>query len=313
MIPYELIVPSASRPKLLGACLISTLARVDQPPKTIIVHDDVVKPETADEVRAVCEAIARSRDIPLLFEQHRPPLSHGPSLHKLLARVSTEYVLYTQDDQFVERDVPVRDALALMHAHTLHQIRFNKRATMEWKSTWQKREFHFGHPNDLRCNDGAGHRITIRSAAERVARGAEPLCDRCGVPAHVVLTVADHWYFQLGLWRVSRIKPVVDWFIDQTSSFNEHAEIKTNKAMNRGIAGFNGWALSHGYELPEQECYSMDQDVRARVQRTFIWGPIGEPRFTDNLAVNPEDWRLIRPRGGTGPSDVDSQANERGT
>ena len=270
---YEIVIPSASRPKILGAALTSLLARVDVLPKRVLIHDDVVKPEYRNDVRDVAAAICQSQNIPFYFEQHEPPLSHGPSLHCLLAAAKTAYVLYSQDDLFVRRDLPIARALQTMERHSLHQIRFNKRATMEYKMSWRKKEFQFEMPD-----------------------------------APVTLTVADHWYFQTGLWRVARIKPVVDWWVMTSNAFNEHCEIKCNKSMNRDIAEFNHWALATGYELPEQAYLSSDVDVRAAVHKTFIWGPIGTDQFVENLATNPADWRLVRSRGGTGPPEVDSQA-----
>lgn len=277
MIPYEIIIPSASRPHLLSAALMSLLGRVDQSPRRVIIHDDAAFPGRGEETRQAAETITRSQLVPLVFVHDDPPLMHGPSLHWLLSQVQTEYVLYSQDDLLVVRDLPVVDALETMHRHRLHQIRFNKRPTMEYKAGWRKKEIHF-----LR----------------------DDICQ--------ILTTADHWYFQTGLWRVSRIKPVVDWWVMATGrSFAEHCEPKVNKAMNREIGEFNHWALTHGYDLPEQACYAMDPDVRASVQKTFIWGRIGEDRFVDNLGANPDDWALVRPRGGTGPARVDSQARER--
>lgn len=277
MIPYELIIPSASRPHLLGAALMSLLGRVDQMPERLIVHDDAAFPGRGEETRGVVESIAKSQLVPLVFAHDNPPLMHGLSLHWLLSHVRTEYVLYSQDDLLVVRDLPIADALDVMHRNQLHQIRFNKRPTMEYKAGWRKKTVYF-------------------PAAEQSSQA---------------LTVADHWYFQTGLWRVSRIKPVIDWWVMATGeSFKEHCEPKTNKAMNREIGEFNHWALANGYALPDQACYAMDPDVRIEVQRTFIWGKIGEDRYVDNLGANPDDWALVRPRGGTGPPRVDSQARE---
>jgi len=272
VIPYDLIVPSAARPHLLSAALMSLLGRVDQMPTRLIVHDDAAFPGRAEETRTTCESVARSQRLPLVFTHDDLPLMHGPSLHWLLSQVQTEYVLYTQDDLLIVRDLPIVAALETMHRYGLHQIRFNKRPTMEYKMFWRKKEFTFGD---------------------------------------VTLTIADHWYFQTGLWRVSRIKPVVDWWIMATgTSFREHCEPKMNKAMNREVGEFNHWALANGYELPEQAYLAMDPDTRAKVQKTFIWGPIGTDRYIDNLGDKPEDWALVRPRGGTGPARVDSQARE---
>ena len=88
--PYEIIIPSASRPPLCQACLISFLARVDAPPRRILVHDDAAFPGKGEQVRDIVAAVAGSKGIPYVFERHDPPLSHGPSLAWLLGRVETD-------------------------------------------------------------------------------------------------------------------------------------------------------------------------------------------------------------------------------
>jgi hypothetical protein len=283
VIPYELIIPCASRPHLLLSALESLLARVDQQPARILLHDDVVFPGAEARTDALVQNARDTYGIPIIFGRDNPPLGHGPTLKWLLDHVQTEYVLYSQDDLFVRRDLPIAVALATMHQHRVHQIRFNKRATMEWKGAWHKREFPFP--------------TVVGGMQQTVA---------------VVLTIADHWYFQTGLWRVARIKPVVDFWMEHfPGGFGEHAEPKLNNSMNRGVPEFN-YAVQCGhikYELPPDHATSMNPDIRAQVQRTFIWGKIGEEQYIDNLATKPEDWALLRPRGGRG-GPRDSQAHE---
>jgi hypothetical protein len=283
---YELIIPSASRPHLLGPALDSLIEHCDVPPQVLHVHDDAAFPHKRDAVLDVVRRAAETWNIAYSFEYDPEPISHGPSLQRLLDRVLTSFVLYTQDDLRVLRPLPIARALQVMQRNGLHQIRFNKRATMEYKGTWRKVERVF---RALDCPHGIG-----------LCTGS---CD-------VTLTVADHWYFQTGLWRVERIKPVVDFWMSFSGpqSFRERCEVKINNAMNREVPEFVEWADTHFYALPESTSVAMQQDVRAQIQRTFIWGPIGEEQFIENLATSPDDWALDRPRGGTGPARCDSQA-----
>lgn len=280
---YDLIVPSASRPHLLAPTLQSILTYVDLPPARLLVHDDAAFPGRQAAVVEVIAQIGKTFNLPTVVGLHDPPVRHGPALHWLLSRTDTEFVLYAQDDGRVLRSLPIRAALSVMRDHDLHQIRFNKRPTMGAKPGFVKREYQFAMP------DGS-----------------------------VTLTTADHWYFQLGLWRVARIRPIVDWWMTYSDAFNEHCEIKVNRAMNREVADING-LVEHGppdspwrqYALPATAAEAMDPDVRARVQRTFIWGPIGEDKFFQVLGTDAADWALPRPRGGHGPIGVDTQASER--
>ena len=285
---YTLIVPSASRPHLLGPALDSLLANVDEKPARLVVHDDAAFPGKQGEVRSVCERLVAVHGVPLVFQGDDPPKLHGPSLAWLLEQVHTEYFLYTQDDLQVVRPLPIATALATMHAHGLHHIRFNKRATMGWKANWQKKEYTYTLRDD--CPHGVG-----------LCTGA---CSR-----DVTLTVSDHWYFQTALGRTERLRPVTRWYMAHAhQGFGEHCEPKMNNAMNRGVPDFTTWAVANGYALPPAHAACMQQDVRAAHLRTFIYGPIGEPPYIANLATSPDDWALPRSRGGTGPARVDTQA-----
>ena len=309
MIPYNLIVPSASRPHLLRPTLYSLLENADQLPERIFVHDDAVFPGKQGEICAVLDEIFKEYKIEMPYLLDDPPISHGPALGKLLSLASsasftpTEFVLYTQDDLLTIRPIPISRALATMRYSGLHQVRFNKRATMGWKGGWPKKEYTFlskDHTSD--CLNGA----TLRKGEL-----GERSLSSCQCGALEVLTVSDHWYFQTGLWRRERIKAVVDWWLTTTGeSFREHCEPKINKAMNGEVGEFNRAAILD--TPPGGGASAMDQDVRASVQRTFIWGNIGDDRYIDNLGADPKDWALFRPRGGvTGPgSERDSQANE---
>jgi hypothetical protein len=265
MIPYELIIPSASRPHLLLRVLRSLAAYLDHPPVRVLVHDDAVFPDKQQHVEDVVRDTVEHHfgDVPVWFQADNPPLFHGPSLQRLLAAVETPYVLYSQDDHQAVRPIPVRAALAVLHAHGLNQIRFNKRDTLDKKgregAEFFKKEFSFG-----------------------------PLTICCA---------ADHWYFQTGIWRVAAIKPVVDWWAGplgaQHGHFSEHMEVKVNQV-------FNGqWRSKHPpfpSEVPELDDPTRwaEPAIRATVHKTFIWGPVGEPAYVQHLGTDPKDWALIR-------------------
>lgn len=302
MIAYELIVPSASRPHLLERALDSLLTQVDQLPNRILVHDDAAFPGRQGPVTEVLAEAGRVHGVPVVWQLQDPASGHGAALGWLLSHATTEYVLYTQDDLLAVRPLPIGRALAVMARHGLHQIRFNKRATMGWKGGWPKKEYAFAsREHDPGCT-GA-----IVGTPEL---GAHSL-GTCGCGAAEICTVADHWYFQTGLWRRERSQKAVEWWIAHTGEwFREHTEVKVNRLMNGEVGEFNA---APAFDLPAPG-RAMDPDERARVQRTFIWGEIGLDRFIDNLGGDPADWALFRPRGGvTGPgSDRDSQAAERG-
>lgn len=254
---YELIVPSASRPHCLSPVLDAIIEHVDLKPSRLILHDDAAFPNRQDAIRNVIAMWSLRTGIPYDACFQNPPIYHGPALKWLLDRVTTDFVLYVQDDQKPIRSLPIRQTLDLMREYGLNQVRFNKRATMEWKMTYRKLEVDFGG---------------------------------------IVCCVADHWYFQLGLWRVAQVKPIVDWWMETSSAFHEHAEIKVNRTMNGQSIDFAHPTV----RLPPPGTDPMSPEVRRDYQRTYIWGPIGEARFFDNLAVDPSDWALPHARGGVG-------------
>ena len=264
MIPYDLIIPSASRPHLLEPTLRGLMARVDVLPQRVIVHDDAVFPGKQEEIgRVVADAVPST--VPTVVMCDDPPLAHGPSLHRLLSMVSTEYAMYSQDDHEPVRPIPVASALNLLHLYGLNQIRFNKRDTMDKKGR-EGEEF---------------YKIVKRFFLYE--SGVVPLC------------VADHFYFQTNVFRVAALKPVVDWWATDGGAygaFKEHMEVKINQV-------FNGeWRKAHPAFPPEVpvliEGAWNDPEVRAVVQKTFIWGPVGEPAFVRHLGGHPRDAALIR-------------------
>ena len=289
MIPYELILPSASRPHLLGPVLTTLLAHADQLPERILVHNDERFPGRREQIDAAVAKAVAPYGLPVWLEHHNPPIKHGPALYWLLSHVQTEYVLYSQDDHQVKRPLPVRDALTLLHQHHLNQIRFNKRDTMDKKgregAEFHKVEFPFTLPDRAPCSCPC-HR------GEAIQHQVAACCTQRMVP----LCAADHWYFQTGVWRVAAIKPVVDWWAGpgaEFGAFDEHMEVKINQV-------FNGeWRGKHPSFPSSVPCLApglswCNPMVRAAVHKTFIWGRVGEPQFVEHIGDKPEDWALER-------------------
>lgn len=294
MIPYTLIVASASRPHLLLQTLTTLLANIDQLPDRIIVHDDAVFSGKRDAVFKVFNESVRQvlPDAPsgwlrnyIQFDD--PPILHGPTLAWLLGRVETEYVLYSQDDHEVIRPLPIAETLAVMEGHNLHHVRFNKRDTGPFKETWQGRWYKVPMQFALCCREAC----------------PTPTWGECGAlvcerKAHT-LTVADHWYFQTSLWRVAQIKPVVDWFMDDLHEgawFGEHAEAKINNAMNGNVLRFPAGLIQLPSDSLTAEQRERDASIRAQYQRTFIFGGIDCKAFIRHIGGKPDDWALPHPR-----------------
>lgn len=192
-IPYDLIMPSASRPHLLRRVLASYFEYADQLPRRLIVHDDAVFPGRRDDVMRVVEECSAAARVAHVVHHDDPPLNHGPSVNWLLQRAETDYVLYGQDDHIVTRMLPLRDALLVMHEHGANNIRFNKRPTMDMKGTFRKK-------------------VVERTLADGRT---------------FALCVADHWYFQTGLWRRRVARLVTEWFMTHTDAFAEHCVVGT--------------------------------------------------------------------------------------
>lgn len=310
MIPYTLIVTASHRPHLLGPTLESLLRQVDQPPVTVILHDDAVLPfraiaptgtvahmkeETTREQelarrRNETKAVLQRLDlpVPVVYTWADPPRRLGLALAWILDRVETEYALYSQDDFVTVRPVPIALALATMAQYDLHQIRFNKRATVGQKETWQgpwrKQESRF-----------AGVRVTADAA-----------------PRDVVCTVSDHWYFQTGLWRVAPIRAAIRWLTANVArrEMLETGGVLAEEGVNHAMDGRFG--PIPGLAVPEDGHDGVATHIRQRYQRTYIWGGIGEDRYirhiggADPTAEYPRDggaddparaWREIRGYG----------------
>ncbi len=267
MIHYDLIIPSASRPHLLQRVLRSFFQHADQWPIRLILHDDAAFPGRQREIVQVVDA-ETPPTVAKVLGGDNPPIYHGPTLKWLFDRVQTEYVLYTQDDHEIVRDLPIRKALHLLDGHGLNQIRFNKRDTLDKKGRegeeFHKVEYHFG-------------------------QGPDPLSDLA--PFEQTLCAADHWYFQCGVWRVAAIQPVINWWSrpDAPGAFTEHCEYKINDVFNGKYGEFLPaivpCCLPSQWNVPA---------VRATVHKTFIWGKVGEPRFVEHIGHLPEDWALKR-------------------
>lgn len=279
MIPYEIIVTSASRPHLLHPTLVSLLRKVDQQPSMIQIHDDAVFPgrwrDIQDAVRSAIHDVYDKQEAPSVRLHHQdPPRRLGFAINWLLANVQTDYVLYSQDDFVTVRRLPLPRALDVMHYHDLHHVRFNKRATMAFKETWNGRWY--------KEERGYVHSPT------------EFFMDRYeldGVHGYrsfrlETLTVSDHWYFQLGLWRVGEMRRALKFWTE-------------NDGRSRRLAIDEVEGLINHYF--DHVAYGGDPSSptsRALHQKTFIWGPIGEDRFIRHIGGNKEDWAGDHPRAG---------------
>jgi hypothetical protein len=245
-IPYELIVTSASRPHLLQPTLESLLTNIDQMPERILIHDDAVFPNKWSAVQdAVIEAV---KDLTghssISITRGDPPRRLGLAINWLMTNVQTEYVLYSQDDFVTVRPVPIARALDVMHQNNLHHIRFNKRATMQFKETWNGR----WHKEERTFGDAT-------------------------------LTVSDHWYFQLGLWRVAEMRKALAFW---TANDDRTRRLCLDEPENM---------INHFFDKIEYPCDdSTGVDYRVNGPRTFIWGPIGEDRFIRHIGGNKADW-----------------------
>lgn len=260
---YDVIVVSASRPHLLLRTLTSLLRRVDTSPRRVIVHDDAVFKNQRELIdRVVYHACGvkesdRAFVIPHVVMHDDPPICHGPALVKLLAETTTDFVLYTQDDHEVIRDLPIARCLDVMYTHDLNHVRFNKRATMDYKDTWQgrwhKKEFRFP--------------LVIDEALPPIAQ---------------YLTVSDHWYFQTSMCFSPSMRDLVSRASNHYgAAFAYRCEDKINAILDNAI------------ETVTKKS-SRDADVRAEHARTFIWGRIGEDRYVEHIGGAREDWARTR-------------------
>jgi hypothetical protein len=269
MMPYEIIITSSARPHLLQPTLISLLVHVDTPPQRILIHDDARFDDADARWTSMKEMLAELTLLPceVLVTHADPPRRLGLALVWLLANVQAEYVLYSQDDFVTVRDLPMQQALATMEMNHLHQIRFNKRATLGQKDTWQgvwtKKEMVFGESDPVTC------------------------------------TVSDHWYFQTGLWRVSVIRAALAWLTatpERTALFAGcPAEVAINHVMDGAFGPIPGLSVPyHGDAL--------DPVTRSQVQRTFIWEKIGTDRFIRHIGLSEHDWAGDHARGEATPT-----------
>lgn len=280
---YEILVTSASRAHLLGPTLESLLAHVDLRPTRMLIHDDAAfRPGTIEADHRWMQVKAALATLPIpcetLLHHADPPRRLGLALCWLLANTRAEYVLYSQDDFVTVRDLPIEAALAVMDRHHLHQIRFNKRATLgqkdTWQGPWQKVEHRFSMPT-FHVEQGPGYPIHTHRRQGR----------------EEVLTLSDHWYFQTGLWRVATIRAALAWLTATRDRTRLFAQVPAEEAINWVLDGHFGPipGLTVPYFAPHPDG-SRDPGLRAVYQRTFIWGPIGEDRYIRHIGTDPADW-----------------------
>jgi len=61
------------------------------------------------------------------------------------------------------------------------------------------------------------------------------------------------------------------------------AEVAINKVMDGEFGFIPGLTVPYPAD-------ALDQNTRAQIQRTFIWGPIGEDRYIRHIGTDPKDW-----------------------
>lgn len=268
MIPYTLIVTSASRPHCLKPTLRSLVRFLDQPPAAVLIHDDaVVAGRWQETTRAVEEAFAvLAPAIPVTAHLADPPRRLGPAVAWLLDQVHTEYVLYSQDDHVAVRPMPVAATLDVMQVCRLHHVRFNKRATLAVKDTWA----------------GPWEKVERRFCIY-----PDAIEDGLAASTHdVIMTVSDHWYFQLSIWRVAEMQRAISFWRETPDRWARFAARDPEEAVN------------HYFDHVAYGGDPLDPRTRTACQRTFIWGPIGTDRFIRHIGGSPADWRGDHVRSG---------------
>jgi len=177
-VTYDVVVTTVTdRNDLFVQSMESLLAHVDVPPQGIIVNEDTRDhPDTAAGrglVEAWLHAAQAAGRIKDFIHRQIPAGGMGPAVvwatEQAAIRMTSPFVLFTQEDWEFLRPTPVRACLSLMEVHGLHHVRFNKRKTMRAKHAdtdhpWPKVQVDFG---------------------------GQTCC------------ISDHWYTQTSLWRVS--------------------------------------------------------------------------------------------------------------
>lgn len=262
MIPYELLITSASRSHLLGPTLKSLFMRLDHLPWRVIIHEDARDPSQWEAIKQVVLDLELSHVTQVMMVQADPPRRLGLAINWMLRNLhqQTKYILYCQDDFVAVRTIPVARALTVMEQHNLHHIRFNKRATMAFKEVWNGKWYKAERDFVLVEND----------------IGAETQ----------TLTVSDHWYFQLGLWRVEEILKAFDFW---TENLSRTGRLRLDEPET---------LINHFFDMVHYKTGDADAAVRAVKQRTYIFGPIGEDRYVRHIGGSREDWAGDHERSG---------------
>ena len=238
MIPFELLITSASRPHLLARTLASLWAMLPQKPARVLIHNDEV---FAGRERAMADLIeAFGQRTTIKYLSTNPPRRLGPALAWLLYQAQTEYILYSQDDFEALRPLPVVPALDLMAAHDLNQIRFNKRVTMDKKGAFVKVE---------KTYDGLTLCVSdhwyFQTGLWRTS---------------VIRRVADWWCF------------------DGPGVFAEHSEAKINAALNGEMVahGYPGLIDPARWNDPEERARTVKTFIWGKVGEEPYIRHIGE-------------------------------------
>lgn len=274
---YDVVCTAVSdRADLFVRSMESLLRNVDPQPAAIIVHEDdrgVTVPEGAPAgtiERWLSSAKAEGRIQGYAHRLQNPAVGMGKAVvwtMEAAAQRAAEghigpYVLFTQEDWEILRPLPLRRCAAIMDAYGLHHVRFNKRKTMRAKHEdtdhpWYKVPIEFDVP--------------LEGCGSQPGWAGPPGDDPWTRPTQV-LCISDHWYTQTSLWRLDKALPNLRAAAAGKSQSNAFAG-EFNHRMN----------LEFGAHAPNLGWGVQDPMYRHEYLKTYIYGPMGEPRFVQHL------------------------------
>ena len=177
----DIIRMSASRPDLLKESTESLIQRLKFSGKLRwIFHEYVLDVSRSNQ----CIAYINGLNVDKVLMVDNPPITHGPSITKLLHSTTTPYVIHWEDDYRCERDIDLDLVCKILDENPgVNQICFNKRSTMSEKPGFKKKE-------------------VVRSGQ--------------------TLMTNPHWAFIPAIWRMSYIMPrwksqggFIHWYVNR--------------------------------------------------------------------------------------------------
>jgi hypothetical protein len=266
MIDYQLLVTCVlSRLDLLEQCLASFAEQADQQPESVLVHMDV-----KSEDQATKEQVQSGLDLLLGHAADNFPnaviagIYHQPHIGFGPSLIELFKDVNTDFVFFTQEDARFIRPLPIKHALALVRANNLLQIRFNKRETMSIKGEH--RPNRKEWY----HKLERRYHAP-------------GFPTQT-LCVSDMWYFQAGIWQTAIMKKALD---ELELDFEAHkwAERKINNDINRWLA-------------PNRN--AMHPEVRAAKIPTCIWGPIGEPKFFENLGANRRtmDQEILRIPGG---------------